>query len=210
MIYQEQPTSSYTFTALAQDNMVVYYGAFAASQQHGTLALCEVPDVDMISSALLNKFFAGSRWLSIAFGDSCWDATSAQASTAPDFQDCSLIVPEKQARQAMGQHVLLSLGDTVTNSSFTSDTQNWLFASILWNLFCADTPGNNRSAIRRFGSVVLDSFDLDDESKKQTGYVAIATASRGLFAQDASKTYHLPVAPHCIYPDAPNPIGAMI
>lgn len=61
MVYQEQPKSSYTFTALAQDNMAVYYSAFAASQQHGMLALCENPDVDMVNLALLSKFFAGGR-----------------------------------------------------------------------------------------------------------------------------------------------------
>ena len=103
--------------------------------------------------------------------------------------------------------MLVSLGGYYSNVTFASDTEAIQLAQNLWDLFGAGDGLN--ASLRPFGSIVVDGFDLDNESKDPTSYTTFAQALRTLFASDKKKKYYLSAAPQCPRPDASIPVSAM-
>ena len=101
----------------------------------------------------------------------------------------------------------MSLGGYYSNVTFTSDTEAIQLAQNLWDLFGAG-DGLDPS-LRPFGSIVIDGFDLDNESKDSTSYTTFAHALRALFNSDRSKPYYLSAAPQCPRPDTSLPISTL-
>lgn len=103
--------------------------------------------------------------------------------------------------------MLVSLGGYIANVTISSDHEAADIAQTLWDTFGA---GNSSDVFRPFGpDIVVDGFDLDNESKDPTSYVAFAGALRSEFLTDTSKQYYLSAAPQCPRPDASIPVEAM-
>jgi len=108
----------------------------------------------------------------------------------------------------MGKKVLVSVGGSRSNSSFTSNRQAEQFARTMWDLFGAGT--GLAPNFRPFGpNVILDGFDIDNEDDDPRHYYIFARALRRQFLEDDSKTYYLSAAPQCPIPDESIPMSAM-
>ncbi|TIA16032.1 glycoside hydrolase [Aureobasidium pullulans] len=205
-----KPTStSYTFKPTRKNNVAVYYGQTPTTQTGDLLALCQSSNVDIVVLAFVTSFFTNGGFPSANFGPSCKGSTRAQQLHAPGLQDCTDLAPEITACQQLGKPVLVSLGGYYSNVTFTStsDTEAIQLAQNLWDLFGAG-DGLDPS-LRPFGSIVIDGFDLDNESKDSTSYTTFAHALRALFNSDRSKAYYLSAAPQCPRPDTSLPISTL-
>ncbi|KAI5198807.1 glycoside hydrolase [Aureobasidium subglaciale] len=202
------PTSTnYTFKTSRQNNVAVYYGQTPDTKTGDLMQLCQSSNVDIVVLAFVTSFFTNGGFLSASFGPSCKGSTPAQQLHAPGLQDCTDLVPEIVSCQQLGKPVLVSLGGYYSNVTFTSDTEAIQLAQNLWDLFGA---GDGLDAsLRPFGDIVIDGFDLDNESRDQTSYTTFARALRTLFDSDDSKRYYLSAAPQCPRPDASIPMSAM-
>lgn len=194
------PLPTYTFKPNRNSNVAVYYGQTPATTVVGLLTLCMNPNVDMVVLAFVTSFHEPDS-PAASFGPGCtYGASSSQQAYAPGLRNCLALAPEIAACQQIGKPVLVSLGGYHANVTLSSDTEAEAVASQLWNLFGAGTAN---STLRPFGTdVVVDGFDLDNESKNTTAYTAFTHALRNLFATDPSKRYYLSAAPQCPRPDA--------
>ncbi|KAI4717088.1 glycoside hydrolase [Aureobasidium sp. EXF-10727] len=202
------PTSTnYVFKTSRQNNVAVYYGQTPDTKTGDLLQLCQNSNVDIVVLAFVTSFFTNGGFPSASFGPSCKGSTTAQQLHAPGLQDCTDLAPEIVSCQQLGKPVLVSLGGYYSNVTFTSDSEAIQLAKNLWDLFGA---GDGLDAsLRPFGDIVIDGFDLDNESKDPTSYTTLAQALRTLFDSDTSKKYYLSAAPQCPRPDASIPVSAM-
>ncbi|KAI4727356.1 glycoside hydrolase [Aureobasidium sp. EXF-10728] len=202
------PTSTnYVFKTSRQNNVAVYYGQTPDTKTGDLLQLCQNSNVDIVVLAFVTSFFTNGGFPSASFGPSCKGSTTAQQLHAPGLQDCTDLAPEIVSCQQLGKPVLVSLGGYYSNVTFTSDSEAIQLAKNLWDLFGA---GDGLDAsLRPFGDIVIDGFDLDNESKDPASYTTFAQALRTLFDSDASKRYYLSAAPQCPRPDASIPVSAM-
>jgi chitinase len=202
------PTSTnYVFKTSRQNNVAAYYGQTPDTKSGDLLQLCQSPNVDIVVLAFVTSFFTNGGLPSASFGPGCRGSTTAQQLHAPGLQDCTDLAPEIVSCQQLGKPVLVSLGGYYSNVTFASDTEAIQLAQNLWNLFGAGTGMD--ASLRPFGSIVVDGFDLDNESKDPTSYTTFAQALRTLFHSDKTKKYYLSAAPQCPRPDASIPIPAM-
>jgi chitinase len=202
------PTSTnYVFKTSRQNNVAAYYGQTPDTKAGDLLQLCQNSDVDIVVLAFVTSFFTNGGLPSANFGPGCRGSTPAQQLHASGLQDCTDLAPEIVSCQQLGKPVLVSLGGYYSNVTFASDTEAIQLAQNLWDLFGA---GDGMDAsLRPFGSIVIDGFDLDNESKDPTSYTTFAQTLRTLFASDKKKQYYLSAAPQCPRPDASIPISAM-
>ncbi|CAD0111698.1 unnamed protein product [Aureobasidium uvarum] len=202
------PTSTnYIFKTSRQNNVAVYYGQTPDTGTGDLLQLCQNSNVDIVVLAFVTSFFTNGGFPSANFGPSCKGSTTAQQLHAPGLEDCTDLAPEIVSCQQLGKPVLVSLGGYYSNVTFASDTEAIQLAKNLWDLF-GGGDGLDAS-LRPFGDIIIDGFDLDNESKDSTSYTTFAQALRTLFASDTSKKYYLSAAPQCPRPDASIPISAM-
>lgn len=202
------PTSTnYVFKTSRQNNVAVYYGQTPDTKAGDLLQLCQNSNVDVVVLAFVTSFFTNGGMPGASFGPGCKGSTTAQQLHAPGLQDCTDLAPEIVSCQQVGKPVLVSLGGYYSNVTFTSDTEAIQLAQNLWDLFGA---GDGLDAsLRPFGTIVVDGFDLDNESRDPTSYTTFAQALRTLFASDKKRRYYLSAAPQCPRPDASIPVSAM-
>ncbi|KAI4755026.1 glycoside hydrolase [Aureobasidium sp. EXF-3400] len=202
------PTSTnYIFKTSRQNNVAAYYGQTPDTKAGDLLQLCQNSNVDIVVLAFVTSFFTNGGLPSANFGPGCKGSTTAQQLHAPGLQDCTDLAPEIVSCQQLGKPVLVSLGGYYSNVTFASDTEAIQLAQNLWDLFGA---GDGLDAsLRPFGSIVIDGFDLDNESKDPSSYTTFAQTLRTLFSSDKKKHYYLSAAPQCPRPDASIPVLAM-
>lgn len=200
--------SSGSFNAKAKDNVAVYYGQSPATSQVTLAKLCSDESVNIIILAFLSEFFSAGGLPTMDFGPACGGQSSQmEAKGATGMLQCGQMATDIATCQSSGKKVLLSLGGATAQTAFTGDDQAQMFASTLWNLFGGGTGLD--AGLRPFGTTKIDGFDVDNEDKDQTGYVAFVQALRNEFATDKSKEYYISAAPQCPLPDASIPVGAM-
>jgi chitinase len=208
--YSSVPSSTstnYVFKTSRQNNVAAYYGQTPDTKTGDLMQLCQNPNVDIVVLAFVTSFFTNGGFLSASFGPGCKGSTTAQQLHAPGLQDCTDLAPEIVSCQQLGKPVLVSLGGYYSNVTFASDTEAIQLAQNLWDLFGA---GDGLDAsLRPFGSIVIDGFDLDNESQDPTSYTTFAQALRTLFDSDEKKHYYFSAAPQCPRPDASIPVSAM-
>ena len=168
------------FSASGSNNVVLYWGQASAGSQESLGTYCESTSADMY----VLSFLAGFPESQLTIHGCAGTLASSCPDLAADIKYC----------QSLGKKVLLSLGGAVGSYGFTSDQQAINYASTLWNSF-----GGGTSTQRPFGDAVLDGFDLDIENGDPTGYAALTTALRKLYA---GGDYYIGAAPQCVYPDA--------
>ncbi|QKX52943.1 uncharacterized protein TRUGW13939_00014 [Talaromyces rugulosus] len=102
--------------------------------------------------------------------------------------------------QGLGKTILLSTGGyTYSEGGFNSTSEALQFANLMWELF--GPVSNNSSALRPFGTAVIDGFDFDFENLVMNNMPTYANQLRSLYSTDKSKTYYMTAAPQCAYPD---------
>ncbi|KAG9663262.1 glycoside hydrolase, partial [Aureobasidium melanogenum] len=200
-------STNYVFETSLQNNVAVYYGQTPNTKTGDLMELCQSSNVDIVVLAFVTSFFTNEGFPSANFGPACQGSTAAQQLRAPGLQNCTDLAPEIVSCQQLGKPVLVSLGGYYSNVTFASDNEAMQLAQNVWDLFGAGTGLD--ASLRPFGSIVVDGFDLDNESKDPTSYTTFAHALRTLFASDTSKKYFLSSAPQCPRPDASIPVSTM-
>jgi chitinase len=202
------PTSTdYVFKTSRQNNVAAYYGQTPDTKSGDLLQLCQNPNIDVVVLAFVTSFFTNGGLPSASFGPGCRGSTAVQQLHAPGLQDCADLALEIVSCQQIGKPVLVSLGGYYSNVTFASDTEAIQLAQNLWDLFGAGTGMD--ASLRPFGSIVVDGFDLDNESKDSISYTTFAQALRTLLRSDKTKQYYLSAAPQFPRPDASIPVSAM-
>jgi chitinase len=148
------------FTAEAGNRLTVYWGA---EDDSTTLEdVCNDDSYDIVALAFVNYFFSDGGYPSLSL--SSLDGPSAAQSSvgATSLQDGSSLVPAIKACQAAGKLVVMSLGgaNAFADVTLESDEQGEQIADTLWDLFGGGNNGTTNRAIRPFGDVKLDGFDL--------------------------------------------------
>ncbi|EMC99170.1 glycoside hydrolase family 18 protein [Baudoinia panamericana UAMH 10762] len=191
----------------ADPNVAVYYGSSPNTKAGDLTKLCGSQNVDIVILAFVNNFSAGGVYPSAWFGPAGTPANAKLASLVPNLPDCTALAPAIRRCQANGKVVLVSLGGYGAVSTFTSNAQASNFASVIRNLFGG---GQDYLHIRPFGpNIILDGFDIDNESKDPTSHITFTTRLRQLMTADSRKRYYLSAAPQCPIPDASIPLGLM-
>lgn len=105
-------------------------------------------------------------------------------------------------QKTYSKSILLSVGGaTYTEGGFSSSAAAISAANNVWAIFGPQQSGS--SALRPFGSAVIDGFDFDFESSTQN-MAPFASQLRKLMDSSTAaggKKYYLTAAPQCPYPD---------
>lgn len=102
---------------------------------------------------------------------------------------------------------MLSIGGYGGNTTLTSTSEAKTLAKNVWSLFGNDATNSD---LRPFGpEVVVDGFDIDNETGNSQYWGTFAITMREYYTTDTSKTYYLSAAPQCPIPDASMPLDAM-
>ncbi|KKY22805.1 putative glycoside hydrolase family 18 protein [Phaeomoniella chlamydospora] len=201
-------SASYKFNPMSSSNVAVYYGQSNITSSVRLDTICEDSSVDIVVLAFITEFDTGSGYPALNLGGSgCWAATTAQTSAgATGLIDCTENVsPQIETCQSLGKPVLLSIGGASSSVTIPSQTASLEYAASLWRLF---GEGTGNETIRPFGSVVLDGFDMDNESSDSSNYETFISALR-TYASNATKPMYLSAAPQCPRPDANIPLASM-
>ncbi|KAF2498295.1 glycoside hydrolase [Lophium mytilinum] len=103
-------------------------------------------------------------------------------------------------QQTYGKTILLSVGGaTYTEGGFSSSDAAVSMANKVWAMFGPQQSGS--SALRPFGSAVIDGFDFDFEATV-SNMPAFGNQLRSNMDSTTGKKYLLTAAPQCPYPDA--------
>ena len=168
--------------------VAAYWGqnsGYPATPQTALKDYCDSNTADIIVVSFINKI----NPLNINLANICGTEFDSGLLHCPSVGD------DISYCQSQGKKVLLSVGGA-TGAKFASDKEATEFATNVWNKF-----GGGSDEERPFDAAVVDGFDLDFESKDQTGTVAFGNTLRALYGKQSAKQYYLSASPQCVYPD---------
>lgn len=168
--------------------VAAYWGqnsGYPATPQTALKDYCDSNTADIVVVSFINKI----NPLNINLANICGTEFDSGLLHCPSVGD------DIAYCQSQGKKVLLSVGGA-TGAKFASDKEATEFATNVWNKF-----GGGSDDERPFDAAVVDGFDLDFESKDQTGTVAFGNTLRALYGKQSAKQYYLSASPQCVYPD---------
>ncbi|PVH80767.1 glycoside hydrolase family 18 protein [Cadophora sp. DSE1049] len=203
------PATDYTFNALSQSNVAVYFGQTVITGTTSLEAQCADPNIDIAILAFVVSQLDGGIYPTVNFGAACGGQSAEMAAQAPGLLSCPELAGNISACQnTYGKKVLLSVGGATSQISFTGEEQARNFGDVLWNLF--GPPGNVDDGLRPFGNVEVDGFDIDKEDRLPSYFGTLATTLRSHYATNTAKNYYLSSAPQCPFPDASTPLDLLL
>ncbi|KAK0721633.1 glycoside hydrolase superfamily [Lasiosphaeria miniovina] len=194
------------FSSSANNNIEIYWGQNSVNRvggQQRLSAYCSNTPLNVIPLAFLNVIKNPTSVNFANAGDNCTVFAGTQLLSCPQIE------ADIKTCQAAGKTITLSIGGaTYTEGGFTSSSEASTWADNLWAMFGPVQSGS--SALRPFGTAVVDGFDLDLEATSQNmGPFAVQLRNRMNSATAAGgKKYFLSAAPQCPFPDAA--MGAML
>ncbi|KAF2646359.1 endochitinase [Massarina eburnea CBS 473.64] len=195
-------TTQAAFNANGKSNVVIYWGQNSAGQQSTQTRLsnyCSDANVDVILLAFLLRFngAGGSPIMNFANqGDKCTTFSGTETFSCPEIE------ADIKTCQTQGKTIMLSLGgDSYNEGGFTSADLATAGANKIWASFGPVQSGS--TALRPFGTAVVDGFDFDFEANV-SNMAVFANRLKTLFAAASSKKYYLSAAPQCPIPDLYN------
>ncbi|KAK5997715.1 Endochitinase 33 [Cladobotryum mycophilum] len=190
------PAAQAGFDPNSAKNLAVYWGQNSYGQvgsqqrlsyycQNGAgINIIPISFLESIRNPLINLANAG---------DNCTTFPGTQLLNCPQVEE-----DIKECQSTYGKTIMLSIGGaTYTEGGFSSASVAVAAAQNIWAMFGPVQSGN--SAMRPFGSAVVDGFDFDFESTVQN-MEPFVEELRTLIDQASGKHY-LSAAPQCPYPD---------
>ncbi|KAM3076073.1 Chitinase 2 [Clarireedia jacksonii] len=192
------PAAFAGFSSSSSSNVAVYWGQNSYGQSSGSLVqqrlsyYCANMEIDIIPLAFMVS--VTNPVLNFANqGDVC---TAISGSTL--FYCSELEADITTCQKTYGKTILLSIGGaTYTEGGFSSTAAAVTAANNVWSWF----GPYSSSAVRPFGTAVVDGFDFDFETTV-SNMPAFANQLRSLMNANTSKQWILSAAPQCPYPDA--------
>ncbi|KAH7350951.1 glycoside hydrolase superfamily [Rhexocercosporidium sp. MPI-PUGE-AT-0058] len=203
------PAADYTFNALSQRNIAVYFGQTAITGTTSLEAQCADPNIDIVILAFVISQLSGGIYPSVNFGAACGGQTDEMRTQAPGLLSCPELAGNiSTCQNTYGKKVLMSVGGATSQISFGGEDQARNFGDVLWNLF--GPAGNIDDGLRPFGDIEVDGFDIDKEDRQPAYFGTIATTLRSHYATHTAKNYYLSSAPQCPFPDASTPLDLLL
>ncbi|KAG4431258.1 hypothetical protein IFR05_013263 [Cadophora sp. M221] len=203
------PATDYTFNALSQRNVAVYFGQTTITGTTSLEAQCADPNIDIVILAFVISQLNGGIYPTVNFGAACGGQTAEMAAQAPGLLSCPDLAGNiSTCQNTYGKKVLLSVGGATSQISFSGEEQASNFGDVLWNLF--GPAGNIDDALRPFGDVEVDGFDIDKEDRLPSYFGTLATTLRSHYAAHTAKNYYLASAPQCPFPDESTPMDLIL
>lgn len=142
------------FNPLSADNIAVYIGHTPGNYNASLPALCADPNINIIILSFIRSFSGPNTLPTFDIAPSC-DSRRVANRTAPFA--CPGYAAQVANCQAGGKKVFVSIGGSVSNTSFGTAQQASEAAVTVWNVFLA---GTGTPALRPFGNVSLDGVDV--------------------------------------------------
>ncbi|KAF2264740.1 family 18 glycoside hydrolase [Lojkania enalia] len=187
------------FNPNSKSNIVLYWGQNSAGQQSTQTRLsyyCNNGDVDVVLLAFLLRFngAGGSPVMNFANqGDRCTVFPGTETFSCPEIE------ADIKTCQSQGKTIILSLGgDSYTEGGYPTADAAREGAAKIWASFGPVQSGS--SALRPFGTAVVDGFDFDFEANVNNMAVW-ANRMRELMNAAGGRKYYLTAAPQCPFPD---------
>jgi len=193
------------FSTSSSTMISMYWGQNSFGQSSGDLEqqdlafYCANTDIDVIPMAFLDQITSGEGGIPVVNFANSGNACTLFDGT--ELLDCPQIAADIETCQnTYGKTILLSIGGaTYTEGGFTSEAAATTAAQLIWAMFGPVQSGS--SALRPFGTSVIDGFDFDFETTV-SNTVTFANELRSLMDADTSKSFYLSAAPQCPFPDA--------
>lgn len=189
--------SPYVFNPNSTDNVVIYYGKIDAKYEASTnlTTQCDNADIDIVLLAFATNILGAGGYPELSFGGLCNATTSAQkAAGATGLYDCSGLGAQIFHCHDVGKKVFISIGGQNGNNTFASSSDATNAANVAWDIFGG---GSADSDLRPFGDVVVDGFDLDNESGSWSYYTDFITALQELINDQTGREYYLSASTTC-------------
>jgi len=186
------------FSSSSSSNVAIYWGQNSYDQSSGSLEqqrlsyYCANSQLDIIPLAFLVSIASPE----LNFANQGNDCTAISGSNLFYCSEIEADIAECQS--TYGKTILLSIGgSTYSEGGFSSEAAAVAAANNIWSIF----GPYSSSAIRPFGTSVVDGFDFDFESTV-SNMPAFGSQLRSLMDANTSKSWYLSAAPQCPYPDA--------
>ena len=140
-----------TFNPFAKNNIAVYYAHTPDDNGVNLITLCKVSSIDIVILGFVRQFNGLNALPKFDLTPTCNSTPLAPSSF------CSPLAGQISLCQSLGVKIFLSIGGSVSNTTFSSASEASDAAMTLWNVFGA---GNYTPSLRPFGSVVVDGFDI--------------------------------------------------
>lgn len=140
------------------------------------LAECNDSNVDIVVLAFVTSIVGGGGYPNLSFDDLCSGQTAKMASLgATGLKLCVDLAAQITRCQALGKKILVSIGGSLGNATFSSTAAATTGATMMWNMF----GGGNGidSSLRPFGDVQVDGFDISTSSFMVTLHLESANTS---------------------------------
>lgn len=141
------------------DNLVGWWGSGSYDYEYELPQVCAVSAYSVVILSFLYTNHGFHGWPAMAFNVENTNASQAQIDVgATGLMWMPEMAKQIKTCQEAGKKVMLSIGGGTGNVTFANDAEAVAFAHQVWQLFGGDTQ--TLRAIRPYGDVVLDGFDL--------------------------------------------------
>ena len=134
----------------------VYFGHTPGNSGANLLDLCYDSTIDIINIGFIRSFNGSAGYPTLDLVKSCKTPSKLATSGAAMIQ-CPELAKNISVCQDMGKKVLLSIGGSTSNTSFSNATDARNVARTLWSAF---GPYTGQTIWRPFGNVTVDGFDF--------------------------------------------------
>lgn len=145
------------FNSSSQSNVAVYFGHSPGNSGANLLDICSDDNSDIVNIGFIRSFTGSAGYPTLDLVSSCQTPSGGATNAKLAQITCTALARNVSVCQKVGKKVVLSIGGSTSNTSFTSAAQAKSAANALWTAFGPDTSS---SAWRPLGSVVLDGFDF--------------------------------------------------
>lgn len=172
LIHPRSCTGAQVFNSSSQSNVAVYFGHSPGNSGASLLDVCSDDNSDIVNIGFIRSFTGSAGYPTLDLVKSCKTPSGGTTNSALAQITWTELARNVSICQKVGKKVILSIGGSTSNTSFTSAAQAKSAANSLWKAF---GPVTSSSAWRPLGSVVLDGFDL---GKWTQSYIVYCTHVR--------------------------------
>lgn len=136
------------------NQLLVYWGHSAGSNNASLGDLCSEPSIDLIVVTWVRDFLGANGDLYFDFGAGCTNKVTQNSS---DLSTCKDLATDIAVCQSRGKKVLVGIGGAASNIVFETRESAWYAALRLWQLFGDDEA---YQSTQPFQGVLINGFDL--------------------------------------------------
>lgn len=145
------------FNLTSQTNLAVYFGHTPGNSGANLIDLCANENINIINIGFIRSFTGSAGYPTLDLVKSCRTPASGATSSKRAQITCPELARNISVCQKVGKKVFLSIGGSVSNTTFATAAEAKTAANILWKAF---GPNPASGAWRPLGSAIVDGFDF--------------------------------------------------